>query len=897
MGVAGLRTTIRSYLRTGLTIALIVILTAALPLSVFANGASGAAPKLTEKWKSINYYRFPLAIQTDGSIWTWGEEEGKEPTPPTQLLHVEGAEQIVEGLDSYTLLKQDGTVWKSDGWRTPNNIAETVELTFSRIDGLTDIAKLAGADVALKRDGTVWVWGYNTDRYSDTDWTPGISVKIKGLTDVVDLSNGSESVLALKKDGTVWAWGSNTYGQLGDGTKTLLDSSLWNIVENHDRKTPVQVMGLPPIKQVASNTYGSYALDVNGNVWKWGVDSYNAPDEHLTPAKVEGLNGVTSIATGENHAAALKEDGTVWTWGNNDYGQLGDGTKNRNKTDYEFYRDRNRTEPGQVQGIGRVTSLHATGNTNVVYTADDQILSWGTNRLSPARVTELTSGPFDAGNIDLSGFIVDGAHLEPAYSPEINDYKLIVTGKTFTIKSTAVNANSSITVDGKPLQGDMVLPTAGASLHPIEITVTSSDGQHKHSFKLNVHSGTVAVKGKMIVVNNHLLGSMEEAVTKNGVIYIPVQSLLAALDLNGKASLTAGSQQALLNGETVQLPAAPQIIGSKLMVPLQSVPTLTGADTSSTVYGEPATRTVSDSEKKLTGAYQKAALEYKKQTAAYDKAKSAADSVLATVPAFYVFGQIKEDDSHDLWGYTYPVNSSGVSAPGFLTKSSNIVIKNPDKSKVSFGQYVGGIHYYLGKTTGKGLFGQTVPIYIFGPPPSNIASKINAANSKLTAAKKQLDKANAALTTAKNSLLKGVRGDYDKLTKKSPSAGTYLQYAMALVDAGNLLNDSNLLKEAQGKVDKAVKFNEYADIFFAVYASRYIDREDRISGYSTLADSDPYLLLTALTTAEQYYDVGVMFSQNEESINLATYALTKAAKTGNADMKKKAEAQLKKIGQ
>ncbi|MFC5529966.1 hypothetical protein [Cohnella yongneupensis] len=892
-----MRTTMGSYLRTVLTVAMIVVLTVAMPISVFADGANGASPKLTEKWKSINLYGYPLAIQTDGSVWTWGEEEGKEPTPPTKLLHIDGAEQIVRGIDSIILLKQDGTVWKSDGWRTPDNIAEMVEQTFTRVDGLTDIAKLAGEDVALKRDGTVWVWGNFGSTYSNIVSDYYTPAKIQELSDIVDLAKGSNNVLALKKDGTVWAWGRNTYGQLGDGTISSLDSSLMNITKNHDRKTPAQVLGLPPIKQVASNTYGSYALDVNGNVWKWGSDSYNAPDEHLTPFKVEGLNGVTAVAAGEDHVAALKNDGTVWTWGNNDYGQLGDGTQNHYNTGNGFVKDRDRIEPQQVQGIGRVTSLQVTGNTNVVFTADDQIMSWGINRLSPAPLTELTSGPFDAGNIDLSGFIVEGANLEPAYSAVINDYKLTATGKTFTIKSTAVNPNASIAVDGKPLQGDsMSIPTAGANLHPIEITVTSSDGQHKRSFTLNVQSGTVAVKGKMIVVNGRLLGSTEEAVTKDGVLYIPAPSLLAALDLNGKASLVAGSQQALLNGETVQLPAAPQLIGSKLMVPLKSVQALTGATTSTVVYGEPVTRTVSDSEKKLTTAYQNAASEYKKQAAAYDKAKSAVNSVMATVPAFYVFGEIKEDDPHDVWGYTYPVNVSGVSAPGFLTKSSNIVIKNPDKSKLAFGQYVGGVHYYLGKTTGKGLFGQTVPIYIFGPPPANIASKLNGVNGKLTAAKKQLDKATTSLSTSKNNLLKGVRGEYDKLIKKSPSAGTYLQYAMALVDAATLLNDSNLLKEAKGKVDKAVKYNEYADIFYAVYASRHIDREDRINGYATLADSDPYLLLSALTTAEQYYDVGVLFSQNEDSKDLATYALTKAAKTGNADIKKKAEAQLQKIG-
>jgi alpha-tubulin suppressor-like RCC1 family protein len=38
--------------------------------------------------------------------------------------------------------------------------------------------------------------------------------------------------LALKTDGTLWMWGANDHGQCGDGTTV-------------DRYSPVQVQGLP----------------------------------------------------------------------------------------------------------------------------------------------------------------------------------------------------------------------------------------------------------------------------------------------------------------------------------------------------------------------------------------------------------------------------------------------------------------------------------------------------------------------------------------------------------------------------------------------------------------------------------------------------------------------------
>ncbi len=45
------------------------------------------------------------------------------------------------------------------------------------------------------------------------------------------ISAGSGHTAALKSDGTVWAWGYNSEGQLGDGTTT-------------DKHSPVQVNGL-----------------------------------------------------------------------------------------------------------------------------------------------------------------------------------------------------------------------------------------------------------------------------------------------------------------------------------------------------------------------------------------------------------------------------------------------------------------------------------------------------------------------------------------------------------------------------------------------------------------------------------------------------------------------------
>jgi len=47
-----------------------------------------------------------------------------------------------------------------------------------------------------------------------------LPVQVQGLSDVSAIFTGYFHSFALKSDGTVWAWGWNSFGQLGDNTKT-----------------------------------------------------------------------------------------------------------------------------------------------------------------------------------------------------------------------------------------------------------------------------------------------------------------------------------------------------------------------------------------------------------------------------------------------------------------------------------------------------------------------------------------------------------------------------------------------------------------------------------------------------------------------------------------------------
>ena len=151
------------------------------------------------------------------------------------------------------------------------------------------------------------------------------------LSDVTAISAGVAHSLALKSDGTVYAWGWNSHGQLGDNSKT-------------DRSSPVQVVGpggsgfLTNIIALADGKgkYHSMALRSDHTVWVWGWNYYgqlgnNSTVGSLFPIQVNDpggngfLTGVADISVGRFFSVALRDNGTVLTWGWGRKGELGSG--------------------------------------------------------------------------------------------------------------------------------------------------------------------------------------------------------------------------------------------------------------------------------------------------------------------------------------------------------------------------------------------------------------------------------------------------------------------------------------------------------------------------------------------------------------------------------------------
>lgn len=189
--------------------------------SVYGDGRSG--------WKQVQTNATAYgAVRTDGTLWMWGR-------------------------NAYGLLGDGTTATRS----TPRQIS----VGASRINGWKYISTGYHHTSALHSDGTIWSWGRNHVNQLGNNSSVDSLVPVQEFSSSTNwkyLDAGRYNTLAIKEDGTLWVWGYNGFGQLG-------------VNDTAQRPTPTPVWnGLPEWKYIASGDYATAAIKTNGELWTWG---------------------------------------------------------------------------------------------------------------------------------------------------------------------------------------------------------------------------------------------------------------------------------------------------------------------------------------------------------------------------------------------------------------------------------------------------------------------------------------------------------------------------------------------------------------------------------------------------------------------------------------------------
>ena len=350
-------------------------------------------------------FQFQLAIQSNGTLWAWGNNRFGELAQNNTLTYSSPVQVFVATTGvwktigkifgfSQIAIQSNGTLWawgsNSYGSLGLNTlIAYSSPIQIGALSSWTQVACGYAHTLAIQTNGTLWSWGYNAlGQLGLSDLTNRSSpVQVGALSIWTKAACGGYHIGAIQSNGTLWAWGNNAFGQLGQGNTTNYSS-------------PVQVGTLSVWTQIACGYYSTAGIQSNGTLWAWGNNSYGQLGtsnqiNYSSPVQVGTLStwsqvsaGWSQVSAGAGFTTAIQSNGTLWAWGVNSYGQLGQG----NITNY--------SSPVQVGALS-VWAQVTAGSATAAIQSNGTLWAWGYNGYGQLGTSNTTnySSPVQVGTL------------------------------------------------------------------------------------------------------------------------------------------------------------------------------------------------------------------------------------------------------------------------------------------------------------------------------------------------------------------------------------------------------------------------------------------------------------------------------------------------------------------
>ncbi|HEX7773742.1 MAG TPA: chitobiase/beta-hexosaminidase C-terminal domain-containing protein, partial [Pyrinomonadaceae bacterium] len=445
-----------------------------------------------------------VLVLRGGTVWAWGHNfygqlgDGttENRSTPAQVEDLMFVKEIGAGGHTSIALKTNGTVWTwgsnefgslGIGSITPATSSRPVQVP--TLSGITAISAGTSHLMALKSDGTVWIWGQNSRGElgigtQDFNAYP-LPLKVPGLTNVVRIIAGDGISYAVKSDGTVFGWGTTISGRLGDGTMT-----------GEAITSPIELPLLKNTIAAGPGLASTVVLKQDATLWSFGSNFLGRLGRGIVteggfpvPTQIPNLLGKT-VSAGYAHTLVTLPDGTVKAFGGNDAGQLGQGT-----SDFGSH-----STPLLVPGVTGVFATAAGSNASFALIGNSStggtIKAWGGNTFGMLGIGSLAS---------TSVPVVVGENLTVA-KPIFSAPAGILTGTQVFVACGTPGAVIHYTTNGAdPTESDPVVVSGTAVAVDHSLTLKAK------AFKSGFTSSAVKSAGYTVVASEPLQLLLDES--------------------------------------------------------------------------------------------------------------------------------------------------------------------------------------------------------------------------------------------------------------------------------------------------------------------------------------------------------------------------------------------------
>ena len=353
--------------------------------------SSEESVKITVQYKKISAGlggNSVLAIDFDGNLWQWGlsnswdADSQKRGTPKNLVVGTKFIDIIETSHDIAFAIDEERNLWYWDLCGTPRKVLQGLKVKRAS-------AGYEGTIHVIDENGNLWAWGNNNyGQLGDGTSSGSLSDdKAKNIAEGVkfkEIVDSRYNAYAIDEDGNLWGWGNNDRSmQVGNGSKK-------------NQYIPVKITENIKFEKifVPYNSSSVFAIDEKQNLYGWGSGIGNGISGNVgIPTKIMNETKVVKV-TVDNLKYALDVNGNLWGWGYNSYDQLEKGN-----TEYQ-------TLPIRVMEQFKIKEIYGTDygvivdeNNNIYFYGRNKVLQYNTGIKKIGQIPNLKQIVCIAGTI------------------------------------------------------------------------------------------------------------------------------------------------------------------------------------------------------------------------------------------------------------------------------------------------------------------------------------------------------------------------------------------------------------------------------------------------------------------------------------------------------------------